>query len=213
MTREELFEKNKELAHSVVHSREWARPRWVSDADLHQIALTGLWKACVEYEPLRGKFSTFAYVFVRNEVMAECRYWGLKKRDAGRPASLDAIMDSGWEPAYLDAATAELADEREAKRGAIEKLLVYVTPRKRAILRYVFLDGHSFTEAAAKFGYLDGTRCKLNTLGKLKRVLREKTNLHCGPDQSRERRRQRSRSDGRGEGVDPEGLRSIVPAA
>jgi len=47
--------------------------RYAPAPDLGQIGALGLWKACLRYEPAKGKFSTFAWRCIRTEIAHEVR--------------------------------------------------------------------------------------------------------------------------------------------
>ena len=48
-------------------------PMLAFDEDIQQIARIGLWKACLNYQEDRARFSTAAYKFIANEVLMELR--------------------------------------------------------------------------------------------------------------------------------------------
>lgn len=65
MTKEEMFEQNKNLAYSIVKKYN---PTDIYDLeDIKQVALLGLWKAVLKYDN-KHTFSSFAYVVIENEI-------------------------------------------------------------------------------------------------------------------------------------------------
>ena len=67
---EALFLQNMELAHFTL----WRRfPDRAKDEDSVQIALLGLWKACLTYDEGRGAFSTYAVSCCCHEILREYR--------------------------------------------------------------------------------------------------------------------------------------------
>ena len=69
-SKQELFEKNINFAYWFI-SKYF--PALIGDEDISQIALIGLWKACILYDEDRSKFTTLAGVCIRNEILMELR--------------------------------------------------------------------------------------------------------------------------------------------
>lgn len=66
----EKISQNKELVYYVL--RHWY-PTYVFDEDLFQAGLIGLWKAFINYDESKGKFSSFAVTCIKNEISKEIR--------------------------------------------------------------------------------------------------------------------------------------------
>lgn len=67
---ERLYRENEKLVHGALHRYF---PTLAFDEDIQQIARIGLWKACLNYDADRSRFSTAAYKFIANEVRMELR--------------------------------------------------------------------------------------------------------------------------------------------
>lgn len=61
----ELFEQNINLAYSYLQ-KHTIFLRGYDPEDLQQEALLALWRACLTYQPARGKFSTYATTCIAN---------------------------------------------------------------------------------------------------------------------------------------------------
>lgn len=72
MTPLELFEKNEKLAYHVLHKYY---PTYSQYEDYKQLALLGLWVACITYDENKGiKFSSYAGKCIMNEIRLSLRY-------------------------------------------------------------------------------------------------------------------------------------------
>lgn len=72
LAQESLFHENMGLAYFTLHRYF---PDLSQDEDWQQVALLGLWKACMRYDTGREiAFSTFAVVCIKNEVLRNLRY-------------------------------------------------------------------------------------------------------------------------------------------
>lgn len=67
---ERLYLENEKLIYGALYQYF---PALASDEDIQQIAGIGLWKACLNYDADRSRFSTAAYKFIANEVRMELR--------------------------------------------------------------------------------------------------------------------------------------------
>lgn len=67
---ERLYRENEKLVHGALHRYF---PTLAFDEDIQQVAGIGLWKACLNYDADRSRFSTAAYKFITNEVRMELR--------------------------------------------------------------------------------------------------------------------------------------------
>lgn len=66
--RDQLIVDNIPLVYYTLHKHF---PRWAFDEDMQQIGMIGLCKAADNYDPEKGKFSTVAVVYIRNEIINE----------------------------------------------------------------------------------------------------------------------------------------------
>lgn len=91
--RQELFEKNLNLAYNFANSWYVEKTYAMDREDYEQMALLYLWEACLKYENDRGcKFSTFATTYIRNAFINYLKYANAQKR-SGEYESLD---DPSW---------------------------------------------------------------------------------------------------------------------
>lgn len=67
---ERLYLENEKLIHGALQQYF---PALAFDEDIQQIAGIGLWKACLNYDADKSRFSTVAYKFIKNEVLNELR--------------------------------------------------------------------------------------------------------------------------------------------
>lgn len=67
---EQLFLENISLAHYVLHRNY---PAFSQDEDLHQEALSGLWKACLTYDKSKSQFSTYAWRCILTQIRYSLR--------------------------------------------------------------------------------------------------------------------------------------------
>lgn len=70
MTKQELVENNMRLVYGFI-SKEF--PTYINDEDLVQAGMLGLCQAAEAWDENKGKFSTFAYICIRNEVCTELK--------------------------------------------------------------------------------------------------------------------------------------------
>lgn len=62
---EQLFEQNQNLVYSIL----WKKfPAFVTDEDIRQEAMLGLWKSCITWDSTKSKFSTYATTCIINQV-------------------------------------------------------------------------------------------------------------------------------------------------
>lgn len=84
---EELFAKNENLIYYVLKKRF---PMYYFDDDIRQIGAIGLWKACKRYDSHVSKFSTYACLCIKNEILHHLRIQNAKCRQLDIPLrSLD----------------------------------------------------------------------------------------------------------------------------
>lgn len=139
MTPERLFEQNQGLAHQQVHQWQKSFPQYLWD-DLESVALLGLWKSCLKFDPSRGfAFSTFAVRVIINELnmfyRAEKRRGALNDLNislqaeikAGNPGddplTLENILgvdEEGFGMLELNETLGHLLDSRERKVIALK---------------------------------------------------------------------------------------------
>lgn len=70
MTSQQLVEDNMNLVYGLV-SKEY--PTYIHDEDIIQTGMVGLCQAAETWDESRGKFSTFAYICIRNAICKEFR--------------------------------------------------------------------------------------------------------------------------------------------
>jgi RNA polymerase sporulation-specific sigma factor len=70
MTKQQLIEDNMNLVHAFI-SREY--PSYLFDEDLTQCGMVGLCKAADTWDEEKGKFSMYAWICIRHEVLNEFR--------------------------------------------------------------------------------------------------------------------------------------------
>ena len=63
---EQRFEENMNLVYLVIHKKFKC---YVNNEDVVQVGLIGLWRACEVYDPNKGKFSTIAVFYIKNEIL------------------------------------------------------------------------------------------------------------------------------------------------
>lgn len=80
MTAEELYLANENL---VYHVLKKYFPDKLFDEDIQQIGRMELWKACISFDPERGKFSSYACPCIRNAIAMELRSRKRTKRKGG----------------------------------------------------------------------------------------------------------------------------------
>ena len=71
MNRQQLVEDNMNLVYGLI-SKEF--PTYINDEDLIQTGMVGLCQAAETWDENRGKFSSFAYICIRNAICKEFRY-------------------------------------------------------------------------------------------------------------------------------------------
>lgn len=77
MTKEELFNKNTNIAYKLAWGYYKNYSREIED--IKQVALMGLWKACLKYDENIAAFSTYAYPIIKNHINIYVR--GLRKHE------------------------------------------------------------------------------------------------------------------------------------
>lgn len=70
MNLEQLYIENERLVYWILHNKF---PEYEFDDDIKQCGRLGLWKACLNYDYHKSKFSTFAYRVIYNEILMEFR--------------------------------------------------------------------------------------------------------------------------------------------
>ena len=87
---EELFIENKNLIYQVLKT---CFPMYYFDEDIRQIGAIGLWKACKRYDLHVSKFSKYACLFIKNEILHHLRIQNAKRRHLNiPPRSIDEIL-------------------------------------------------------------------------------------------------------------------------
>lgn len=89
----EMFHANRPLVGWVLGRYDWqGRAKGVPREDLEAAADWGLWRACVTYEPTRGKFSGYAVPVITNAIRMEIRRWRNGGWREHVVQSLDAVV-------------------------------------------------------------------------------------------------------------------------
>lgn len=90
---EELFIENENLIYHVLKTHF---PMYYFDEDIRQIGAIGLWKACKKYDlhvSKFSKFSTYACLCIKNEILHHLRIQNAKRRHLDIPLrSIDEIL-------------------------------------------------------------------------------------------------------------------------
>lgn len=87
---EELFIENENLIYHVLKTHF---PMYYFDEDIRQIGAIGLWKACKKYDLHVSKFSTYACLCIKNEILHHLRIQNAKRRHLDIPLrSIDEIL-------------------------------------------------------------------------------------------------------------------------
>lgn len=138
MTPEERFEQNIKLVYDILNKKF---PEYRFDEDFQQIAMIGLWKACLSYDESNYKFTTYAYPCIRNEILMELR----KSKRRTKQVSLEYLTDkiddhfielSINDPDYVD----------------LEPYYRKLNSRRRVIIECLY-EGMSYAEIAKYMGY------------------------------------------------------------
>lgn len=138
MTKQQLIEDNMGLVYSLIQ-REY--PTFRDDEDIIQTGMLGLCKAAETWDESIGKFSTFAYICIRNVILTELKYrskhkgvWSLDHpftNDNGETGTLQECLVGEEDVNYVDT----YVDEKklnEKQQRIYELLLEGVVPKEIA---------------------------------------------------------------------------------
>lgn len=89
MNDDKLIKDNIPLVYHIINKYY---PTYTKDEDIIQAGMLGLVKASKNYSNQKSKFSTYAGVCIRNEIVNELRY-----RQKHSAVSLDKLIESGWD--------------------------------------------------------------------------------------------------------------------
>lgn len=153
-------------------------PQLISDDDLYQVGLIGLWKATEKFNKSKAAFSTFAIKCIRNEVIMELRRRDRKDRLV--PLSLDApvlgLDDSGSGiVTYMESSI--VTDDSTLPNNVdielrLKELFTKLNARDARILE-LRLQGYTLSEIGEDRGVNTGRTTVLNRLNYIKEVLNE----------------------------------------
>ena len=159
MNRQQLVEDNVNLVYGLI-SKEF--PTYINDEDLIQTGMLGLCQAAESWDENRGKFSSFAYICIRNAICKEFRYrnkhqgvWSLDyivTNEDGEVGSFGDCVVGEEDVAYVDTEfnrgrlnkkelaicellTAGVEPLEISKQLNISSQYVYATRRKMRLLR------------------------------------------------------------------------------
>ena len=157
MTHDELvkfYEDNEKLVYFTLHKRF---PEWVYDEDIQQIGKMALWIACKNYVEELGKFSTYAYRVIVNEVSV---YFRGEMRQKRTPEKADVSL---YEPMVALYGEKELIDvltnEKPMTIWGGRPLKELLTERQWKIFQY-FLCGFTAREIGDRVGISHTLACK-----------------------------------------------------
>ncbi|WP_144461203.1 sigma-70 family RNA polymerase sigma factor [Siminovitchia fortis] len=128
----ELAEQYRPMIYHIMHSLNIYK----NEDEFYQIALIALWEAHARFDPEKGKFSTFAYSYMKGRMMTELTRQS--KAEEGNAYPDDAF----WETKK---------DEREQPPLQLATLLSYcdgLTKKQKQWVVYTFYFGMSVKEIA-----------------------------------------------------------------
>jgi len=126
----ELFRKNTKLAYYTLHRYI---PKYSQDEDMKQVALLGLWKACLTFDERRNcRFSTYAMKCILNQVNQEFRKTRVPTISIETPISDDGLTLGDI---LVDTKT-EVEDTTAAD---FSKFINYLSEVDKKIIKYLLL--------------------------------------------------------------------------
>ena len=143
------YEKNEPLALAFIRKYY---PTLIGNEDYLQVAKMALWQACQQYDPDRKiKFSTFAYMVMRNKLLNELRRDRRSKRYGILSVSLDEILEKSAEYGDNDYFM-EKSDFTEVSdcRVDIQRMLKRLTAEERQMLIALGTDEMGVLELSRK---------------------------------------------------------------
>lgn len=143
MTPEELYEKNEKLVYGAMHKHF---PDRAYDEDMLQEARLALWEACLEYNPDKGRLSTFVYLKIRQRILQIIRMEKAQKRFADVLSLSEPLKEDPRAGTLEDVLVCEDNVEWHDWEGGMNAL----SERDRQIL-LLYCAGHQQEEIAARY--------------------------------------------------------------
>lgn len=148
MTKEELFNKNTNIAYKICQSYRVNYPNEFED--IKQVALLGLWKACLNYDENRGAISTYAYPIVKNHINIYVR--GLRKHQNRYISFSEPITDN---LTVEDIIASEIDYEEDIVDRAYvaevtKKIPVVFTDEREQFIFKEYINGYTQAQTAKK---------------------------------------------------------------
>ena len=106
------IEDNVKIAYHVAN--KFTPTVMVDEDDLKQTALWGLHKATKSFKEEKGKFSTFAYRIIRNEIIKELKKWQHKEALSLDEMEIE-VKDNKQDEGFLLEEIKEILDKMELK--------------------------------------------------------------------------------------------------
>jgi RNA polymerase sigma factor (sigma-70 family) len=116
---EALVTENMGLVRFVIYKYglQYRLPQHVDYDDIFSVGCLGLMRAAAQFNPSLAKFSTFAVPKIRSAIQGEIARYEVAKRggfgrDKGfrRAASIEALREKGYDPAYVESEVEEQVD-------------------------------------------------------------------------------------------------------
>ncbi len=154
-TPREQFDLNINLAHKMTNNYLRRTRAYYAADDIHQAALVGLWRACINYDPAKNdSFRAYAIFRIRAELLDDARRATGRSKQAGfelRQCSFTKLLHRADddEPAQRAGVDPSLA---VATKDETEVILASLPERTQRIFRAHFMDGLNFRELAPQFG-------------------------------------------------------------
>lgn len=136
LTKQQLIEDNMNLVYSLI-SKEY--PTYLQDEDIVQCGMVGLCNAAEKWDESKSKFSTFAFICIRNEIRMELRrrqkHSGLLSLDYevdgndGERTSFGDFIVGDEDVLYIDTELPSLTDR---ERQVFELFQAGLTPKEVA---------------------------------------------------------------------------------
>lgn len=156
---EKLFEQNQPLAYSILWNRF---PTFALDEDIKQEALLGLWKACLSWDAMKGKFSTYATRCILNQIYQYLR----KQVPTNKQVSLESVIPGLDKLTLADMLEESIPSIRD-ERIALKELLSGLSPKETQLVQ-ARLDGKTQAEIAELLGIAQPTCSKMLTKIKIR---------------------------------------------
>lgn len=140
LTKQQLIEDNMNLVYSLV-SKEY--PTYLQDEDIIQSGMVGLCKAAEKWDESKSKFSTFAFICIRNEIRKD-----LQQRNKHK-----GVLSLDYEVDGQDGERTSFGDFIVGAEDVlyIDTELPTITDRERQVFE-LFQTGLAQTEIANKLG-------------------------------------------------------------